>query len=58
MRFPLSLRKKTSGKTMTQEKEYLIRQLAQQILGELEYIELYCKKQREKIEEVLGLLKD
>lgn len=43
---------------MTQEKEYLIRQLAQQILGELEYIELYCKKQREKIEEVLGLLKD
>lgn len=43
---------------MTQEKEYLLRQLIVQILGELDYIETYCKKQREKIEEVLGLLKD
>ena len=43
---------------MTQEQEYLIRQLARQILSELEYIELYCKKQREKIEELLSLLKD
>lgn len=43
---------------MTQEKEYLIRQLIEQILGELEYIELYCKKQREKIDELLGLLKE
>jgi hypothetical protein len=43
---------------MDKEKEYVIRQLTEQILGELEYIELYCKKQREKIEEVIGLLKE
>lgn len=43
---------------MTQEKEYLIRQLIAQIFGELEYIELYCKKQREKLEEVISLLKE
>jgi hypothetical protein len=43
---------------MTQEKEYLLRQLIAQILGELDYIEMYCKKQREKIEEVISLLKD
>lgn len=43
---------------MDAAKEYLIRQLTEQILGELEYIETYCKKQREKIEEVISLLKE
>ena len=43
---------------MTQEKAYLLRQLVKQILGELDYIETYCKKQREKIEEVLNILND
>lgn len=43
---------------MDAAKEYLIRQLTEQILGELEYIEKYCKKQREKIEEVISLLKE
>ena len=43
---------------MTQENEILLQQLVKQILGELDYIEMYCKKQREKIEEVLNLLKD
>lgn len=43
---------------MKEEKNYLLRQLIAQILGELEYIELYCKKQREKIEEVISLLKE
>ena len=43
---------------MDEAKEYLVRQLIKQILGELEYIEMYCKKQREKIEEIIGLLKE
>lgn len=43
---------------MKQEKDYLLRQLIAQIRGELDYIELYCKKQREKIEEVIDLLKE
>ena len=43
---------------MKQENEYLFRQLVRQILGELDYIEMYCKKQREKIEEVLNLLNE
>ena len=41
---------------MKEEKEYLLRQLIAQILGELDYIETYCKKQREKLEEVISLL--
>lgn len=43
---------------MKEEKEYLLRQLIAQILGELDYIETYCKKQREKLEEVISLLKE
>lgn len=43
---------------MDEAKEYLIRQLTNQVLGELEYIEMYCKKQREKIEEIISLLKE
>ena len=43
---------------MKEEKEYLLRQLIAQILSELDYIETYCKKQREKLEEVISLLKE
>lgn len=42
----------------TQEKEYVVRQLITQIRGELDYIELYCRKQREKIEELEKLLEE
>ena len=39
-------------------KDYEIRQLVHEIKGELEYIEHYAKKQREKIEELEKLLND
>ena len=39
-------------------KDYEIRQLVHEIKGELEYIEHYTNKQREKIEELEKLLND
>jgi len=39
-------------------KDYAIRQLVKEIHGELDYIEHYAKKQREKLEELEKLLND